>query len=75
MAIICVAALGTAVMITVAHLDLRFTRLDEWVNTDEPRGATHQSFIRGGFVQWYSPLPLYTFYLYLFIFTLLARQS
>ena len=53
MAIICVATLGTAIMITVAHLDLRFTRLDEWVNTDEPQGGyTHQSFIRGGFVPW-----------------------
>ena len=65
MAIICVATLGAAIMITV---DLPFTRLAEWVNTDETRGTTHQSFIRGGFVPWYSPLPLYTFYFYLFIY-------
>ena len=72
MAIICVATLGADIMITV---DLPFTRLAEWVNTDETRGVTHQSFIRGGFVPWYSPLPLYTFYFYLFTLILLATQS
>ena len=69
MAIICVATLGTAIMITVAHLDLRFTRLDEWVNTDEPQGGYSPEFYKGRLRSVVQPLtPLYFLFSFIYFY-------